>query len=180
MLTRSQKEAQVEDLRERLGRATSVFVADYCGLTVQQAEELRASIYKDAENPSEYQVVKNSMLRLATNDSELDCLREHFSGPTALALAYGDPVSLAKTLVAFGKEYDAFEIKGAYLDGQSLDSAGVAQLATLPNLFELRGMLAGLVQAPALKLVRLLFEPAGQIARLLEARRGSLEEAEGS
>jgi large subunit ribosomal protein L10 len=52
----------------------------------------------------------------------------------------------------------------------------VAHLATLPNLQELRGQLVGLIQAPATKLVRVLNEPGGQLARLMVARRDSLEE----
>ncbi|MBW2426017.1 MAG: 50S ribosomal protein L10, partial [Deltaproteobacteria bacterium] len=32
MLTRRQKEEQVAELREKFERATSVFVADYCGV----------------------------------------------------------------------------------------------------------------------------------------------------
>ena len=39
------------------------------------------------------------------------------------------------------------------------------------------GMLIGLLQAPATKLVRLLNEPGAQIARLMEARRNALEQA---
>ena len=42
MLTRTQKEEQVADLRDRFGRATSVFVADYRGLSVDKANVLRA------------------------------------------------------------------------------------------------------------------------------------------
>jgi large subunit ribosomal protein L10 len=43
-------------------------------------------------------------------------------------------------------------------------------LATLPSLDELRGMIVGLILAPATKLVRLLSEPGAQLARLLDAR----------
>lgn len=176
MLSRAQKEHQVDELRERFGRATSVFLADYRGLTVGDAEELRGSLCADPENPCEYRVVKNSLLRIAATDSDLASLEKHFAGPTAVAFSYGDPVALAKALVAFGKEHEVFEIKAGYLDGQSLEPADVAKLATLPNLQELRGKLVGLLQAPATKLVRLLSEPGGQLARVVEARGASLGE----
>ena len=179
MLSRAQKEQQVGELRERFGKATSIFLADYRGLTVKASEELRGALYSDPENPCEYQVVKNSLLKLATTDTDLAPLEKHLVGPTAVALSYGDPVSLAKALVAFGKEHEVFEIKAGYLDGQALEPADVAKLATLPNLQELRGKLVGLLQAPATKLVRLLNEPGGQLARLVGARRSSLEESGG-
>ena len=42
MLTRTQKEELVVTLREKFGRATSIIVADYCGLDVKQATALGA------------------------------------------------------------------------------------------------------------------------------------------
>ncbi|MGY8805539.1 MAG: 50S ribosomal protein L10, partial [bacterium] len=93
-----------------------------------------------------------------------------------IAISYGDPVRVAKVLVECGKELDNFEVKGGYLDGQALDVKEVGKLATLPSLLELRGKIVGLIQAPATKLVRLLKEPGGQVARLVDARAKSLGE----
>ena len=44
------------------------------------------------------------------------------------------------------------------MNGEKIDAAKVAQLASLPTLDELRGKLVGLLQAPA-----------GQLARLAKA-----------
>lgn len=178
MLTRSQKEEQVSVLRDKFGRATSVFVADYRGLTVGDANDLRALLRGGtAGGEVEYQVVKNSVLRRATSDSDLDALQGCFTGPTAVAISYGDPAAAAKVLVNYSKTNEIFELKGAFLDGRTLDDAEIKTLATLPSLDELRGALAGLLLAPATKLVRLLNEPGSQLARLVEARRNALEEA---
>lgn len=178
MLTRTQKEEQVSVLRDKFGRATSVFVADYRGLTVGAADDLRTRLRSDAAGGEvEYQVVKNSVLRRATSDSDLTVLDECFNGPTAVAISYGDPAALAKVLVDYAKDNEVFELKGAFLDGRSLDDGEIATLATLPSLDELRGKLVGLLQAPATKLVRLLNEPGSQLARLVEARRNALESA---
>jgi large subunit ribosomal protein L10 len=178
MLTRNEKEEQVATLRDKFGRATGVFVADYRGLSVGQANDLRARLRGDsAGGEVEYRVTKNSVLRRAASDSPLDVLTETFNGPTAVAISYGDPAALAKVLVGYAKDNEVFEVKGAYLDGRALDGGEIATLATLPTLDELRGTLIGLLNAPATKLVRLLKEPAGQLARLLEARRNALEEA---
>jgi large subunit ribosomal protein L10 len=82
---------------------------------------------------------------------------------------------LAKTLVDYAKEHEVFELKGGYLDGRMLDTQEVETLATLPTLETLRGQMVGLLQASATKLARLLKEPGGQMARLVEARRAQLE-----
>ena len=44
MLTRQQKEAEVQELSEKFSRATSVFLADYRGLDVKSTEELRTKL----------------------------------------------------------------------------------------------------------------------------------------
>lgn len=174
MLTRTQKQEQVAELREKFGRATSIFVADYRGVTVQQINELRSKL-REGGDDYEYRVSKNSLLKRAVEGTDVAVLSEHFEGPTAIAISYGDPVTLAKVLVDYEKEKEPFELKGGFLDGKALGSGEIATLATLPNLEQLRGKLVGLLQAPATKLVRLLNEPGAQLARLVEARRSSLE-----
>ncbi len=176
MLTRAQKEEQVRVLKGKFSRATGVFVADYRGLNVVQANKLRSDLRGDAPDDSEYTVTKNSVLRLAVADTEFSVLTDTFNGPTSIAIAYGDPVRVAKVLVDCGKDNETFEIKGGYLDGKALAIEEVAKLATLPSLLELRAMLVGLIQAPATKLVRLLNEPGAQLARLVDARSKSLDE----
>lgn len=176
MLTRSEKETAVAELNEKFGRATSVFVADYRGLSVEDVNELRGRIRDVGEGECEYRVVKNTLLRLASEGSGAEVLKDHFSGPTSVTISYGDPVSVAKVLVKYAKDHQVFEIKGAMLEGKAMDQAEVAKLATLPTLLELRAQLVGLLQAPAGKLARLLNEPAGQLARLVAARKDALEE----
>jgi large subunit ribosomal protein L10 len=178
MLTRVQKQAAVDELRDRFGRATGVFIADYRGLSVDQVNLLRSKL-RESNGDYEYHVVKNTLLRRATEGGEAAVLSGHFTGPTAVAFSYAEPVGLAKVLVDYSKANEAFEIKGGFMDGQPLETSDIATLATLPGLDELRGMLVGLLQAPATKVAAVLQAPASQIARLVEARRAKLEEAGG-
>lgn len=177
MLTRSQKEQQVAELREKFSRATSMFVADYRGLDVREQNELRAQIRSRGAGEFEYRVTKNTLLRRAAEGNEAASLADHFQGPTAVALSFGDPVGLAKVLVEYAKAHEAFELKAGLVEGRPLGAAEVATLATLPNLEELRARLVGLLQAPATKLAQILVAPGAQLARLAEARRKQLEEA---
>ena len=180
MLTRQEKEAEIEALSEKFKRATSVFLADYRGLDVKATDELRTRLREGAgeEEPFEYHVGKNSLLRRAIEGSDASQLADHISGPTAYAISYGDPVALARVLVDYAKKSDDFELKGAVVEGRAFGADDVGVVATLPTLKEARASLVGLVQAPATKLVRLLNEPAGQLARLMMARRDSMGEAE--
>ena len=170
MLTRAQKEHQVAELKEKFGRATCVYLADYRGIDVQAANQLRRRIRGEGQGEFEYRVAKNTVLRRACADSDVAGIAEHFAGPTALAISFGDPVGLARILVDFAKDHEAFELKGGLLEGVPIDEGQIAQLATLPSLEALQARIVGLVQAPATKLVRLLCEPGAQVARALGAR----------
>ncbi len=176
MLTRTQKEEQVTDLRDRFARAVMVCVADYRGLDVPTVNALRGDLRQQGEGDFEYRVTKNAVLRRAVADTAAEAITEHFSGPTAVAFSYGDPVGLAKVLVKYDEDHEVFDLKGGFFDGKALSRDELATLATLPSLDELRGKIVGLLQAPATKLVRLLVEPASQVARLVEARRAQIEE----
>ena len=170
MLTRAQKEQQVSELREKLVRATCVYVADYRGVDVPSVNELRSRIRKEGDGDYEYRVAKNSVVRRALTDTPAAVLTESFEGPTAMAISYGDPVGLAKILVDFAQDNEVFELRAGMLDGRSIEVSEIGTLATLPSLDELRGKLIGLLQAPASKLARLAGEPGAQVARVLAAR----------
>jgi len=180
MLTRTQKEEAVAELKDKFARANSVIVAHYRGLDVASVDKLRAKLRADGPNKYEYQVVKNSLLRIASEGSDAAVLKPHFRGPTAVALSYGDPVKLAKTLVDYAKENDKFALQGGMLAGKAIDQKEIATLATLPSLETLRAQLVGLLQAPARKILGVLQAPGAQIARVASARSKQLEEAGGA
>jgi large subunit ribosomal protein L10 len=175
VLNYAQKQEQVTELKEKLTRASSVVVADYRGLDVFAVNALRAKLR--ATGSCEYRVVKNSILRRASEGTGVASIAAHFKGPTALALAFGDPVALAKVLVDFAKQHEVFQLRAGVLDGKALDKVELATLATLPGLNELRAKLVGLLQAPAQKLVMVISAPAAQLARVTEARSKKLAES---
>jgi large subunit ribosomal protein L10 len=175
VLNFAQKQEQVAELKEKLGRASSVVVADYRGLDVSTVNALRAKLR--AAGGCEYRVVKNSILRRASEGTGVASIVAHFKGPTALAMAFGDPVVLAKVLVDFAKTNEVFQLRAGVLEGKALDQAEIATLATLPGLDELRARLVGLIQGPAQKLVMVLAAPAAQLARITDARSKKLAES---
>jgi large subunit ribosomal protein L10 len=122
MLTREQKEKQVAELRDKFERATSIFVADYSGLEVKQIEALRGGLRQAEASESEFRIAKNSVLRLACEGSPAESLKDHFRGTTSIAMSFGDPVALAKTLVEYATANEDFEIRGGCSMGRSSNS----------------------------------------------------------
>jgi large subunit ribosomal protein L10 len=178
--TFAQKQEAVASFKDKFARAKIVCVADYRGLDVQSVNQLRSRLRSEGQGEFEYHVVKNTLLRRAAEGSDVAAIADHFRGPTAVALSFGDPVGLAKTLVSYAKDHEAFELRGGLMDGRPIDTGEIATLATLPSLDELRGKLVGLLQAPAQKIAAVLVAPAAQVARVMEARRASLEESGGA
>jgi large subunit ribosomal protein L10 len=170
VLTRAQKEEQVADLKEKFGRAVCVYLADFRGIDVKAANELRSKLRSEGGGDYEYRVTKNTVLRFAAGDTAVEGIAEYFQGPTALAISYGDPIGLAKVLTNFAKDHESFNLKAGVFEGSVVDAAEIVKIATLPPLDHLRSMLIGLIQAPATKLARLLSEPGAQLARVLGAR----------
>jgi large subunit ribosomal protein L10 len=170
LLTRAQKHEKVAEIHEKLGRATSVYLADYRGVTVEAVNRLRSRIRREGGGAYEYEVVKNTLLERAAKDTEAAVLTDHFEGPTVVAMSFGDPVGLAKILVDFSKDVEVFKLKAGVLAGRKLGTGEIGELATLPPLDEIRAKLVGLLQAPATKLARLVSEPGSQLARALAAR----------
>ena len=175
MRSRAGKEAEIAALRDRFARAGSVFLVHYRGLDVVAVDALRRQLHSEGEGAYEYRVSKNTLIQLAIRGSAAEALGASVSGPTALAFCYGDPVSLAKILVAYANQHEFFALRAGWVEGSPVGDTEIALLATLPPLAGLRARLAQLVQAPAAQLATLAAAPAAQLARLLDARRERLE-----
>jgi large subunit ribosomal protein L10 len=169
---RAQKEAAVAGLNQTLGGVNLVVVTHQTGLTVYESMMLRRKV---REAGAGFKVTKNRLTRLALEGTKFQALQSLMTGPTALAFSE-DPVAAAKVCVEFAKQNEKLTIIGGALGEQLLDVNGVQALAKLPSLDELRGMLVGLLQAPATKVAGVLQAPAVQLARVISAY-GSQDEA---
>ena len=95
MLTRREKEQQVEQMADTLARANTLLVIDYLGLSVQDANALRRQ-FRAADGEIEYRVAKNTLLRRAVQGTSAEGLLEFLTGPSALAISYDEPSAVAK------------------------------------------------------------------------------------
>jgi large subunit ribosomal protein L10 len=170
VLSRAQKVEQVAELKEKFGRATCVYIADFRGVPVDSVNQLRRRVRREGGGNYEYRVTKNRMLKLAADGGGVAKIAAQFRGPTAVAISYGDPVGLAKILCDFAKDNQSFSLKGGVLEGTPIAADDIAKLATLPSIDQLRARIAGVLLAPAAKLARLLLEPGAQLARIAGAR----------
>jgi large subunit ribosomal protein L10 len=172
-MNRETKETTVASLREMLTKVASLVVAEFRGLKVEDVNGLRREIRK---NDCTYLVVKNTLFKRAIAGTAMEGMSKLFKGPTAIAFSQNDPVAAAKVMDKFCSTQEKLKIKGGFLDGQVLDTAGVKTLANMKGKDELRSELLATFMAPAEGFVRLIAASAQNFVYLLSARERALGE----
>ena len=173
-MDRAEKRKLVSTLNEAWKQAGMIVVAHYAGMTVAQMTDFRRRV---REAGGRVKVAKNRLAKLALMGTDAEGVTGLLLGQTCLAYSQ-DPIVAAKVSVKYAKENQRLVILGGAMGKTLLDSSGVKALAELPTLEELHAILIGLVQAPATKIARIMKEPGGKLARVLQAR--SAEAANGS
>ena len=152
-MDRREKEIFVADMKDRLQRAQATFLVDYQGLHVEAMNRLRKELMQIG---TEFQVVKNRLMKLACQDTETESLREHFVGPSALAITYDDIVAPARILADFSKDNEKLEIRVGQLSGKPMDSGAIKRLANLPGRDELLSQALSAMKEVPTSFVRVL------------------------
>ena len=173
-MERSQKEAQVSELRSIFNNMSAGVLVDYRGIEANQVVELRKQL-NDAS--STMKVLKNSLARIAAEDTPFSELADQLTQTRALVYSGGDPVVQAKVLSEAAKNIDNLKILVGILVGDSktsiLNTSEVEALSKLPSREELIVKLLFLMQAPATQFVRTLNAVPAKFVRTLAAIRDS-------
>lgn len=165
-ITREKKEQLVSEYKELLSGNTAIILTHYQGLTVPQMEALRAQL---RETGGEYQVVKNTLVKMAFEEVGLPEPEGSLDGPTAIGATSEDLPALAKAIVDLSKEVEVFKVKAAIIEGEVYESAEIVRLAELPTLPVLRAQLLGLLQTPAQQIAGALAGSLRQVVNVLNA-----------
>jgi large subunit ribosomal protein L10 len=152
-LTRNTKEEILGGYEEAMASAEHAFVIGFKGITVNQVNDLRSKVRKSG---GQYVVIKNTLARRAVAGKPLEQVKEHFTGPTAVAYSLADPVALAKVLTDFAKDAPVIEFKGGLVEGRPIAASQVKEIASLPGRQELLAKLLFLMQSPIQRFVRVL------------------------
>ena len=154
MKTRETKQKDLVALTESLQSAKSAMVVSFSKLTVNKDIEFRNSL---REAGAKYQVVKNTLARIATKDTQFEQASEHFKGVTAIAWTENDPVILSKAISKFMKDNaDIYTFKTGVVDGRLVDLTQVQSIASLPSKEELISKLLWVLNAQAQRIVTVI------------------------
>ena len=144
------KKATVEEISKAIANAQTMVVAEYRGISVASMTELRVNARKEGVY---LRVLKNTLARRAVEGTPFANLSDHMVGPLVYAVSE-DAVAAAKVLHQFAKQEDKIVLKAGSYNGELLDSAKVAELASIPSREELLSKLLFVMQAPLSGLAR--------------------------
>ena len=125
-----QKQVVVNEIKEKLEKATSAVLVDARGLSVAEDTELR------------------KQLREAGVD--------YFEGPSAIAICYDDPTVAAGILSKYMKTAKTLEFKAGVIEGTCYDAKGMVAVADIPSREVLLSRLLGSFQGPMASFARVI------------------------
>ncbi|MBA4390505.1 MAG: 50S ribosomal protein L10 [Syntrophus sp. (in: bacteria)] len=160
-MERQKKEKVVQELGSKLRELKYLFLAEYSGMTVAQITRLRREL---RNVDTEFTVIKNSLLKIASKGTKAEALQDKFDGPNAIISIYKDPTGAARVVAGIAKEVPSLKLKAGYLDGLVITAEDILRLATIPSREVLLAKLVGILKGqPA----RLVYALSGNINKLM-------------
>lgn len=175
-MTKSEKTATIEALKEKFDQQSFFYIADASTLTVEQVNNFRRQCHAKGV---EMKVVKNTLARKALEalpeERNYSSLFDALKGPTAILFTETANVP-AKIIKEFRKTNDKPVLKAAYIESDVFSGDDqIAVLADLKSKEDLIGEIIGLLQSPMKNVLGSLQSGGNTIMGLLKA----LEEREG-
>lgn len=175
-MTKSEKQAVIEEIAEKLQGTQYFYVTDASGLSVEEVNTVRRRCF---ESGVEYRVYKNTLIQKAIEsveavDNNISEVLKGFSG-----IIFSPESSNAPAKVIKGLRKEGFEkpvLKAASIDGDLyIGDNSVEELSKLKSKAELIGEVVGLLQSPATNVISALQSGGNNLSGLLKA----LAEKEG-
>lgn len=167
------KAATIEQLTDKLGRATMSILVQTQGLTVKDMNDLRAKMR--AAN-LEFQVTKNTLLRIASERNNMTGVdKSIFNGQTAVAFSYDDEVAAAKAVANYVNASKTAVLKSGILGGRSLTAQQVNDIAKMSGGKNYaKAQVVGTIQGPLASTYGLLTAPLRDLVYIFQARAEQL------
>ncbi len=146
-----QKQQAVAELAERIRNSVAGVIVDYKGITVEDDTKLRKEL---RENGVKYTVIKNTLIKRAAEQAELNGIDDVLNGTSAIATSEEDYVAAARILQKFADAHENFSVKTGYLDNEVISLDKIKSLAKLPSREVLLANVLGAFQAPIASFAR--------------------------
>ena len=143
--TRSEKTELLNKYKEILKDKVGYFLVNSDKTDTLTVSKLKMQLRETGAN---YTVVKNSIFKVALQETEQPLQTQELDGPTALIYFDEDPSTPAKLVKQIQKETELLKAKGGVFEGEFLTEERVMQLAEIPSREVLLSRLVGTMNAP--------------------------------
>ena len=156
--TKEQKSKQIEQLTSKLKNNSTVVIAEFTGLTMDDLTDFRR---KAREKNVSFNIVKNTLLTKAVKDVGIkDFDVNKISKQLAIATGDADEVTISKLVHEFAKSTkEKVKIYSGILENKVVSVETIIKLAQLPSREELLVKVVGSISAPVSGFVRILNGP---------------------
>lgn len=164
------KAVVIDEMTEKLKRARSAVLLQTQGLTVAEITELRRRL---SSNNIELHVVKNTLLRIASERAEYADLSAVLNGQTTIAISYDDEVAPAKTITDYlrtARTGKPVVLKAGILERSPISADQVDALAKTPPREQLHAQLVSAIHGPLNQTYGVISAPLRDLINVLEAR----------
>lgn len=156
----------LEKVKGSIETSKGVFVVDYRGLTVKEAQELRRAL---REANAHMKVYKNNIVRIALNEAEMPNIDDMLKGTCAYVFYEKDPVEAAKVLKQEADKLKKMQILGGIADGKAITAEEALAYAELPSRDELLAKLVYVIGSPLSGIAQVCAGPARGLVTALQA-----------
>lgn len=186
MKSKEQKQKDLNALTEELNNSKSAMIVGFNKVTVAKDQEFRNQLRSAG---AKFQVVKNTIARLAVKESPYSEIEDQFQGMSAIAWTDADPVVLSKAVSKFVKDNkDFYSFKTGIVEGKVVDFSQVESIASLPSKEELIAKLLFVLNAPAQQIASVINAVPRNLAVVIkqigdqapESRSGATAKAESA
>ncbi len=174
-MDRGEKDRVVAWFEKELDQAKLVIRFGFSGLKVEKFNALRREMEKNGG--VKMAVVKNTLAKIASKDTDSKDLFESLSGPNAFLVVKDDIIEPTKTLVDFAKQNKKLQVFDGILEGKLLTDRDVKALANMPSREQLLGQLLNVMVSPVSGFVNVLAAVPRGLVNVLNAVKEEKEKA---
>jgi large subunit ribosomal protein L10 len=172
------KAEKIEELKDKLDRSTIAILVQTQGLKVKDMNELRG---KMRTAKLELQVVKNTLLRIASERSDMGLDKKLFNGQTTVAFGFEDEITAVKAVTDYVRTSKIVTIKSAILGNRTLSQKDVEDLSKISGGKEqTKAQVVGILQAPLTNTYSTLTAPLRDFCYVLQARADQLNSGQAA
>lgn len=165
-ITRERKEELVAEYNDLLSNTDGFIITEYRGLTVAQMDGFRNELRE--KSGGAYTVTKNTLFKIALEQSGWVVPDELLKGPVAVVFGNGNLPAVAKDVIEFDKENEIFIVKGGVMSTTIFGADDVDAVSKLPTIEEIRAQIAGMFNIPS-QLLGLFTQPPSQLVGVVHA-----------